>query len=271
MTISRIVKITVSILFLFYLKFKKFIFRAKQNRNLIILYYHSINNDRKEEFEKQIRYLINNFNIVNSLLSNVQLSCSNILITFDDALISVKTNGLPILKKYNIPSIIFVPTGLLGKIPSWEVYREKLNKNERIMSNEELLNIMEHYDVILGSHTHTHKDLKKVSESILIQELELSKKTLESVCKIEVKNFSFPYGSFDTNIIEKIIDIGYKRIFTSKPEIINFDDSKNTFGRISVNPEDLFIEFWLKVNGAYSWIPSVGKLKRYLKKILFAK
>lgn len=270
-SIKRILKIIISIAFLFYLKLRKFILRSKQQGNLLILYYHSINESKKNKFEKQIKYLANNFNLINGSFSNIDLTRQNILVTFDDAMISVKKNGLPILKKYGISCMIFVPTGLLGEEPSWEVHREKINKNDRIMSDQELLAIFEDYDIILGSHSHTHKDLKKVNESTLIQELILSKKKLESICKTEVKNFSFPYGSYDDNIVEKIIRLGYQRIFTSKPEVIDFDINKRIFGRVSVNPEDSFLEYWLKINGAYSWIPFAGKFKGYLKKVLLLK
>ncbi len=271
MKIKKTIKIIVSIFFLAYLKFRGLILNSNQSGSLIILYYHSINNNKINKFNKQIKYLASNFNLVNGSFSNIKFNYQNILITFDDALLSVKTNGLPILKKYRVPCIIFVPTGLLGKEPSWEVYREKLNIEDRIMSEQELLTIVKEYDVILGSHTHTHKDLKKVNENILEQELILSKKTLEIVSNINVNNFSFPYGSYNDDIIKKIINLGYHRIFSSKPEIINYNIHQNTFGRVSVNPEDYFLEYWLKVNGAYSWIPAAGKLKRYLIKMFSAK
>lgn len=262
---NRIIKIVFSIIFLLYSKTKILISLNKHSSNLIVIYYHSINKTNK--FEKQISYLANNFNLVQGSFNNIDLNHQNILVTFDDALVSVKTNAIPILKKYKVPCIIFVPTGLLGKEPSWEVYGEKLYKNDHIMTEQDLLKIINDHSIILGSHTHTHKDLRKVDKNILEQELLISKQVLEKISGNTITSFSFPYGSYDEEIVEKIIGLGYQRIFTSRPENIDLTIEKNTLGRVSVNPENNFLEFWLKVNGAYSWIPVAVKLKKKIKRI----
>ena len=71
-------------------------------------------------FEKQILWLKENFNII----SPIQLLKKNykkpaVLITFDDGDKSYIKNAIPILKKYNIPSINFLNMAVVKGELSW--------------------------------------------------------------------------------------------------------------------------------------------------------
>ena len=105
----------------------------------IAIYYHCISDEDKSKFKSQIAYLAKNFTFVNSefeISTNGNKKC--ILLTFDDGYTSVMSNALPILKKYNIPSIIFFPNGLLGKYPNWKINKDKTCTSERIMNKNEI-------------------------------------------------------------------------------------------------------------------------------------
>jgi peptidoglycan/xylan/chitin deacetylase (PgdA/CDA1 family) len=60
-----------------------------------------------------------------------------IAVTFDDAFESVLDNAIPILKKYNIPCTIFVPTACMGGPPSWEM-ETTADATERVATPERL-------------------------------------------------------------------------------------------------------------------------------------
>ena len=87
-------------------------------KRLKILAYHKVPDTTK--FENQISYLKSNYNVISIqdvldlLLDKKPLPINSIMITFDDGDISVLENGFPVLKKYNVPSCLFVITQLIN-------------------------------------------------------------------------------------------------------------------------------------------------------------
>lgn len=90
----------------------------KINKNKVkVLMYHSIQGPKflpknlivlKKNFEKHIRYLKKNYNIItwtDFVLKKYKQN--SILITFDDGFMDNYTYAFPILKRYNVPAIIF--------------------------------------------------------------------------------------------------------------------------------------------------------------------
>ncbi len=69
-----------------------------------------------EQFDRQMRWLSKRFDVVsiNDVLGCIrgygQLPSRPLLVTFDDAYQDFLTYALPVLKKYDLPSVLFVPT-----------------------------------------------------------------------------------------------------------------------------------------------------------------
>jgi len=107
----------------------------------VILIYHRVDDPkiypwamnpiRIKHFEKEIEYLSNKYNVI-SLDFLVQIirerrSIPNkaAVITFDDGFKDNYLNAYPILKKYNVPSTIFITTGRIGTTELF--WRDKIN------------------------------------------------------------------------------------------------------------------------------------------------
>ena len=102
--------------------------RLRRRRVLIIMYHGLIDRDNSDEwtqlpvtmFEKQMEYISR---ILNPVSLDDAIGCLGgensippdpVVITFDDGYESNFTTGLEILKKYNIPAIVFITSSFIG-------------------------------------------------------------------------------------------------------------------------------------------------------------
>ena len=104
--------------------FKTFFPKTSLENSLTVFLFHDVTNNPSEFsdnynlnvppniFEYQIGFIKNSFNVISpdDLLSD-KIPENAALITFDDGFRSYFTNTIPILEKYNMPSIIFLNMG----------------------------------------------------------------------------------------------------------------------------------------------------------------
>lgn len=269
--LKRIIKLIISIIFFIFLKFKFFRKIFKTN-NYNILYYHGISGDEKYLFSKQLS-LMTKWAYVKPI-GNKEYTKQDkpyISITFDDALLSVLQNAQPELIKNNIPFTVFIPSGHLGKIPNWEINSNENKISEPVM-NLCQLKLLDKNLCTFGSHTVNHKDLVKISISEAKNEMEESKKTLENLLQRPIEYFSFPYGSYNYELVELAKEIGFKYIYTVITSSVSLNKNEYLFGRVSVSPYDWPLELYLKINGGYNWLGILQKrkilgIKSYIKKV----
>lgn len=141
------------------------------------------------EFEEQMKYLKeNNYTpIFLSEIGDASKYDKPILITFDDGYKDVYTNAYPILKKYNLKSNLYIITDWVGG----EVY---VNWDE--VKALDASNIME-----IGSHTRTHKNLGKLNEKEVEDELKGSKEILEKNLNKKINTLAYPYGGHNKMVM----------------------------------------------------------------------
>ena len=265
---KRVRNIFISIIYLIFIQLI-FIFHRKSKKiYCTILYYHSIPADKINRFKEQI-------NILNKITTPIPLDYDGpfsnkvrySIVTFDDAFKSVISNGVPELEKSKIPFTLFIPAGQLGRNPGWLKNTGHKDEYEIVSSIEELLSVPSEI-VIFGSHTINHCELSQLTYEKGCIEIRESKKILESKLKKEIKYFSFPYGSYNSKIIESCYEVGYNQVFSIIPESPLAPLRKYVRGRITVDPSDWKIEFILKILGGYGWKPITTSIKRNLKKLI---
>lgn len=133
------------------------------------------------------------------------------LVTVDDGDCSLHARALPILIKYRIPVVAFIPVGridnpadfgrLTGSSCSWAQIRE-----------------LRDCGVTIGSHGWAHCSLAQVSPVRARDDAVRSRKALEDHIGAEISAFAYPYGTrADLNAITSGIlkDSGYSCAFTS--------------------------------------------------------
>ena len=222
-----------------------------------ILLYHSISNDNSSMslninfFENQMRYLKNNgfetvdFNEIDTRLK----SKKQIIITFDDGYKDILTNALPILKKYNFKATSFFVTNLIGQNNSWDVKKKSYIKKE-IMNPSDILQWISS-GMHIGSHSHNHVDLTKISEEKLLYELEFSKKFLED--KFDNKNniFCYPYGKVNENVHYHTKKFYSKAVTTNRSRYSLKRHNTHLIPRIDMGKNFSSFKLYLKLETIY--------------------
>jgi peptidoglycan/xylan/chitin deacetylase (PgdA/CDA1 family) len=196
-------------------------------------------------------------------VQRLEAGIHHVAVTFDDGYLSAVENALPELALREIPSTMFIQTGYLGKHPLWIQDDHHPLRKEIVVNLEQLKQISSKL-VSIGSHCVSHRNLVLLSKDESKNELEQSKRYLESVLNRGIELLSFPHGAYNRELIELALSCGYKHVFTILPTFAFREPGEFVTGRISVTPSDWRIEFRLKLLGAYCWLPLAFKLKQKL-------
>lgn len=111
------------------------------------------------------------------------------VVTFDDGFESTYTKAFPTLSRLEIPFTLYVTTGfvagdqVLGGASGREALTWSMIKE---MESTGLLTV--------GSHTHTHIDVRESSPDTLREELAKTDEIIGTEVGVEVKHFAYPWG-----------------------------------------------------------------------------
>lgn len=152
-----------------------------------------------------------------------------IAITFDDGYYHLADVLPPLMDKYRFQPVIFLPTRFLGKTNRWDysyLFRATPHLDTRRVRK------LAELGVEFGSHGHSHVNLCRCDEETLRHELQRSKTLLEDILGRPVKYISYPFGRYNQQVIDAVVELGYTRGFT-----MNFPedgDTELTIGRYAV-------------------------------------
>jgi peptidoglycan/xylan/chitin deacetylase (PgdA/CDA1 family) len=233
-------------------------FGGKPRGTCIVLYYHSVPANQRQQFAQQLDVIVRHTTPV-SLSGEVKLQAGVRLagITFDDGFENFYDQAWPELEKRKIPSVMFVIADASGKAFG------PAGHSERVMSLDQFRSLPENL-VTLGSHTLTHPFLPSLSDDEARREIAGSRAALESVLNRKINLFSFPFGGFTERLVEICREAGYDRAFTTLPNFAFAKPNEFAVGRVRVDPTDSPLEFRLKLAGAYRWLPLAFRLKRFI-------
>jgi len=136
-------------------------------------------------------------------------------LTFDDGYESVHTEALPEMIAHHATGTVFMVVGSVGTGNVWDV-RLSL-RPARHLTWAQLRDLASHgFEV--GSHTMSHRDLTRLSEHDLTEELARSKLLLEDRLGIEVVSLAYPFGKATPKVMEAAARLGYRYGFGNAPE-----------------------------------------------------
>jgi peptidoglycan/xylan/chitin deacetylase (PgdA/CDA1 family) len=262
-TAVRIIKLGISLLYFAYVRTKG-LFNDAPESSCVVLYYHSVPEKYRPLFEKQMRVIADRKLAIDiARLDDLPRGKCSVVITFDDALQNFTDCAVPVLLGFQIPAVVFVVADALGSKPVWaEGY---YTPDELIMTREQLCSLPDL--VTVGSHTLTHPNLTRVSEETADLEIKQSREKLEAILGRPIPLFSFPHGAYNDLNVSQCRQAGYRRVFSTRPDLVTPRDKSYVVGRVSTDPWDWNAEFLLKIAGAYCWQPAAQSVVRKIKKV----
>ncbi len=200
-----------------------------------------------------MRYLKeNNFKVISlrelwEMLENSKpFLPKSVVLTFDDGYEDNYLNAFPILKKFNFPATIFVPTSFIGKEKE-----ARKGARLRILNIEEIKEMAKSGLVEFGSHSHNYLKLTKLNDGELERELADSKKILEEILGFPVTSFAYPYGNFDERVKNRVSKY-YNLAFSINKGVVNSKSDFFTLPRNSIDSKITMTQF--------KWIVKFGRL-----------
>ena len=222
-----------------------------QNASAIALCYHNIEDNSKmkaltitvAEFEKEMKAIKDNGFTVIPLQDFIawrrgekNIAHKSCIISIDDGWVSGYNNAWPILKKYGYPFTLFIYinyVGTGGKSMAWAQLEE-----------------MRDAGVDIECHTYSHSNLhgkglnlaKGVPAEIaslgyegwLKKELIDSKQVLEKQLGIKVDALAYPYGIYNSKVLDVEKQAGYEAAFTVYGQRLTHSSPSNLLGRYAV-------------------------------------
>ncbi len=181
---------------------------------VVTLNYHQIaapsDTLRKTLFEQHLCSLKNAFPFV--LPGDTLQYPLSVCLTFDDAYADFYGVVFPILKKWNIPALVAVPTQYIEahtqvdmeircKAPPFETMTSEYAAQVPFCTWAELKEIIESGLVQVASHSHSHPVISEVNYQA---ELVMANQLLQEHLCIKPNNFIYPYGRFNPAVHQKV-------------------------------------------------------------------
>ena len=164
-----------------------------------------------------------------------------VLITFDDGYPGVGEHAAPFLASLGLPSVLYVPAGLLGGSAMWLEPRHR----QPLMSADEV-RVVSRQGMSVGAHGFDHSDLTGLPDSDVRRHTVETKMVLERVVGRPVRSFAFPYGAHNRRIREAVRAAGYQAAFAVHDPVDDF-----AVRRVDVNALDTMRTFGLKLRRFY--------------------
>jgi peptidoglycan/xylan/chitin deacetylase (PgdA/CDA1 family) len=200
-----------------------------------------------EAFRAQIEHLLESGFVPvseNDYLSGLcggPLPRKAVLITFDDGYLGVGEHAAPVLASYGVPSVLYVPAGLLG---GWSDWLEPRYRHPLMSPGD--LRAVHAQGMTVGAHGLDHTDLRTLSGPELNRHTAETRQALESLVGDEIRSFAFPYGYHDARVRQAVRAAGYRAAFSVHDRSDDF-----AIRRVDVNALDTMRTFKLKLRPSY--------------------
>lgn len=124
-------------------------------------------------------------------------------LSFDGVYKNVYINRHALLYKPH-KTILFVMWDYVGLNNQFDAIPNNL-PIEKFCDYNELMDLVVNYNCEIASHSWTHRDLRKLSDTEVRKELK---------CPIPCETFAYPYGDVDARVAQLVQEAGYKSAYS---------------------------------------------------------
>lgn len=193
--------------------------------------------------------------MLEDLEGKAKIPKKSVLITFDDVAESQLTYAVPLLEKYGLRAVFFVPFKYVGGSDDWN------DGSVKIMSLEQLKSLNPNI-VQLAWHSYSHGNYKEMTEAEIREDLDNCQKFIDESGLEVYPAMAYPYGGYPK---KGFANGKFKEILKSKGLTMGFRignrvnyaplDDMFEIQRIDIKGEDTLFKFGLKLK--------FGKLKLF--------
>lgn len=222
---------------------------TREVKGIPILMYHNISSDpstgsighrmEPETFERQMRYLkehgyhtVDLGAILDFYQKGIALPEKPIVITIDDGYQGTYHYAFPALQKYGFTATVFVVSNVVGGLNDFDI-RAGLKPPTRMLTWEQIRE-MDAAGITIGCHTLDHAHLGKVSPSEARRQIVGCKKALEETLGKEVQFFCYPYGEYNSYVLQVLRECGFRAAVTVNPLLVTGIKDPLQLNRISI-------------------------------------
>lgn len=200
------------------------------SKKTFVLYYHNVGDYHgglrsmyiaEKFFGYEMKYLkwrgykaVKLEEIIDCLINGKALPGKIFAITFDDGYEDVYKNAYPKLESLKYPATEFIATGEIGR-----TLAHNRTVPEKRLDVSEIRKLSSEWD--FESHSVTHRDLDKLPENELKNELQTSMKVIENITGRKPLFICYPSGKYNAGVKYMSREVGYVGGFTTKPGLIN--------------------------------------------------
>jgi peptidoglycan/xylan/chitin deacetylase (PgdA/CDA1 family) len=174
----------------------------RRSHSLTILAYHLIGGRTSSpvdipsaDFENHLESLARSSSAVRFSIGTGQLTerpespRSTTAVTFDDAFANFKEEALPLLERYEIPALLYVPVGFVNGASRSPLHGAE---GQLAIGVDDLRSLAQHPLVEIGAHSWTHPDMRKLGVDQFARELGEARDQLEQWTGNAVPHFCYP-------------------------------------------------------------------------------
>ncbi len=190
----------------------------------LVLEYHAVSETWEADLavtpaqlRRQLEWLVRH-GYTGVTFSEAVLSASpgrTVVVTFDDAYLSVLELAYPILSSLGLPGTVFAVTDFAedGRPLRWarrKAWRGEAFEQELRGMNWAQLAQLADAGWEIGSHTRTHPRLTQISDAALARELRESREACELALGRPCRSLAYPFGDTDARVVAQVAEAGYE-------------------------------------------------------------
>lgn len=222
---------------------------------VVILAYHRVGGGSgltvdldPELFTDQMAMLADRCNVVTlddlaSSMPTASREAPTIAVTFDDGTADFVDHALPALVEHAVPATYYIATDFIER-------QRPFPDNGSPMTWAALAEAASTGLVTVGSHTHTHTVMDKLSPSEADDELRRARQLLQDRLGIDASHFAYPKGVFGGTAVEEVVGRHHRSavLVGGKPNQPGSADPLR-LDRVPVQQDDGITYFEKKIDG----------------------